>query len=212
MRFVLRWTFRLVIFAIVVAMAVVLLRGVIAKSILEQQLRAATGLEVQIGSVELSLSAPSVTLRDVRLTDTAEFGGIRMADIAEIHAVYDRGAIRSRQLRFQLLRLDIRELHLVESLQGKLNLGRFAVASGPAATQTKAAWRWVGADVFNLSIDRLRYTSLKRPEASQQVTLGMANEVLLKVESAKVIADAVLSRLLQKGITLGLAPTKTVAP
>ena len=200
--------------AVVVVIALVLLRGVMVKALLEQQFLAATGLEAHIGKVDLSLFTPSITLQDVRIVETPEFAGVRFADIAEIHAVYDRSALADRRLRFKLVRINIRDLHLVESLQGKFNTGRFTtgLSGSRAGGSTSTAWRWVSAEVFNLTIDKLQYTSLKRPQDSQRAVLGMENEIILNVESALPISNAVLSRMLQKGIVLGAPPKSSTPP
>ena len=207
MRFLLRWAFRLLLLVVVLVVGLVLLRGFIVKALLEQRFQALTGLEAHIGRIEVGLWSPSLTLGDVRIQDTAEFGGVRLADIVELYAVYDRAALRSRQVRFRLLRVNVRDLHIVESSQGRNNLGRFAGkidgnSGSIGGVRGGLNWRFAGAEVLNLSLGKIQYTNLKRPEESQQTVAGLENEIINDVRTPEQLADAVLSRMLKKGITL----------
>src|SRR5262245_14959465 len=102
-----KWLFRLVILLIVLGVALVLLKDTIAKGIMERQIRFETGLDARIGRLEIGIVNPTVTIENVRLYNTAEFGGSPFVDLAELHLEYNRAALATRKLRFALVRLNL---------------------------------------------------------------------------------------------------------
>ncbi len=85
MRFLVRWTFRLVILAAVLAVALILSKDALLKSLAETQIRAQTGMDVRIGKLELGLFSPTLNVEDFKLYNPAEFGGSPLLDVPDLH-------------------------------------------------------------------------------------------------------------------------------
>src|SRR4051812_15473543 len=103
MKFVVRWLFRLLVLVIVLVVAAVLLLDTIARAVVEARLRRQTGMEVKVGSVSVGLMSPVLTIENLKLYNTAEFGGSPFLDMPELHVEYDRGALWSRRLHCKLV-------------------------------------------------------------------------------------------------------------
>src|ERR1044071_9205427 len=126
-KFIFRWAFRLLILAIVLVVALVLLKDEILKNIAEKRIRKSTGMDVKIGALHVGLTQPVFNLENFVLYNTAEFGGGAFLDVPDLHLEFYPDAAK-RELRFKLVRMNVRELNIVQSLQGHTNISSIAGA------------------------------------------------------------------------------------
>jgi hypothetical protein len=205
-RFVFRWAFRLLLLAIVLAVAAVLLKDTVARNLAEQRIRRETGFDAKIGKLELSLFAPVIRLENLILYNPAEFGGSAMMDVPDLHLEYDRGKLALGRLHLKLLRLNLRELHIVESHAGRTNLIDLLHKVAPDALgdsgKTNHNDNFAGIDMLNLSIGKVRYTNLRLPRRNQEINLALRNEIIPNVRSEQDLADILFKILLRAGITI----------
>lgn len=207
MKFLFRWAFRLLVLLLVLAVALVLLKDTLVKSLAENRLQAETGLEVRIGRLEVGLMTPTLTIEDFVLYNTAEFGGSPFVDLPEIHVEYDRQDLALQRLHLKLLRFHLRELNIVENQQGQTNLAVIfdRLQSNPP-DKSKAAQgaglEFDGIDTLNLSLGKIKYSNLKSPKKSKEFDLDIRNEIVTNVKSQDDLAEAVVRILLRKGVTI----------
>ena len=135
LKFVGRWLFRLTIVAIVLVVALLLLKDTIFKSVAEYSIRSQSGLDVRIGKLEVGLLSPTVTVENFRLYNPPEFGGGVFLDIPEVHVEYDAAAMQNQKLKFKLIRFNLAELNLVESKTG-VKCGCHPEAAGEKSRRT----------------------------------------------------------------------------
>src|SRR5476649_2417639 len=119
MKFIFKWAFRLFITAVVLAVVgiVVLLLSYnsILRVAIERQIRAQTGMDVEIGSMKIALISPTVEIQKVKIHNSLDFGGTPFLDIPEIHVEYDRAALARRELHLTLVRFNLGELDIVKN-------------------------------------------------------------------------------------------------
>jgi hypothetical protein len=214
-KFLVRWTFRLLILGIVLMVALILLKDQILKNIAETQIRRATGMEVKIGSMSTKLTRPILSAENVVLYNRAEFGGGPFLDIPEIHLEYSGEAKGRGDLRFKLVRLNLREFNIVESKDGRTNITDITAALQKVHTiQTNNAdYRFNGIDTLNLTVGKVRYISLRRPNRNQEMNLALQNEIIQNVRTWDDMAGLLFKILLRAGITLYLdQPTNRPPP
>ncbi|MBI5387691.1 MAG: AsmA family protein [Verrucomicrobia bacterium] len=172
-----RWLFRLVVLLIVLAVALVLLKDILLKAIVERRIREQTGLEVKIAKLEAGLFSPTFLMEDFKLYNPPEFGGSVFLDVPEVRFEYDAGeAVRGR-LHFRLLRLNLKELHTVRSQSGRTNLlGLVAQAQRRAPAQPPSdgglKLEFGGIDRLYLSFGTVKHTDLQQPRNNWQRTIG----------------------------------------
>src|ERR1039458_5054277 len=135
MKTFLSWFFKILwwLTFVVVVLAIIVLanRDLIVKQLAEREIRAATGLEPEIGDFSFSVLEPKLTLNNFRLYNTAEFGGTLFLDVPELHIEYDRAALRRHELHITLLRVNLHELDVVKNAAGATNLMSIANTVAP---------------------------------------------------------------------------------
>ncbi len=177
MKFLVRWCFRLLVLALLLALALVLLKDLLIEEYLEVQCRRATGLELEIGRLEVALLAPTLRAENVRLYNPPEFGGAPALVAAEVFLEYDRAALVRGTLHLPLLRLHLQELTVVEDGRGGLNLSVLA-ARGAASWQAHPpAWEFAGLDTLNLTVEQVRRVNLRDPARNLSLDPALRGQV-----------------------------------
>jgi hypothetical protein len=218
-KFVFRWAFRLTLLAVVLAIGLLLLKDRIARNLTEERIRQETGFDVRIGKLEFSLFSPRVSLENVVLYNPAEFGGSLFLDVPDVHAEYDRKQLAVGKLHLKLLRLNVREFHIVENKQGRTNLIDVLQKTVPemlgAPPQSMHQYSFAGIDMLNLSIGTVRYTNLRLPKRNQVLSLNLRNDLTPNIRTEQDFAAVLFKVLLRAGITVyqdPAPPAKRAAP
>lgn len=216
MRFLFRWTFRIFLILVVLVVGLVLLKDALLKSLLEQRIRSRTGLDVKIGRFDMGVFSPTMTIENVKLYNTAEFGGSPLIDLPELHLECDAGALARQQLRFKLVRLDLAEVNVVESKEGRTNIVAMlgmveTLASTNARPRVARTFEFAGIDTLNLTLGTIHYTSLKRPGKDATFQLGLKNEIVTDVESFAELHEHILTLLVNRGVTFVSGPPNPAA-
>ena len=217
MKFLVRWAFRLFLLGLVLVVALLLLKDTILKSIAESRLRAATGMEVRIGKLEVALDRPVIRIENLVIYNPAEFGGSPLLDLGFLLLEYDLDAIRDGHFHARLLRLELKELHIVESQNGRTNVfvmmetaQRNAASNKSDAAKVENQPAFDGIDTLNLSLGTFRFTSLKDARRNQLFDLNLHNEVFQKVRSEQDVAAILLRIVLRQGVSFLMGPRATI--
>jgi hypothetical protein len=178
MRFLMRWGFRFTVLAVVLVVALVLLKDLLLKEALQAHIQRETGLETRVGRFELGLVSPTLTVQDLRIYNPPEYGGSVFLHVADFHVEYDRAALAQRSLHLRLVRVDIPEATVVEGRSGQSNLEAIQkrLQRRQAASAPKMDWTFDGVDMLNVSLGRLRRLDLRSPGAVETYDLGLQNE------------------------------------
>jgi uncharacterized protein involved in outer membrane biogenesis len=208
MKFLVRWTFRFFIILLVLAVALVLLKDALLKSVAENSLRAQTGMDARIGKLELGLLSPKLTIEQLKLFNPAEYGGSPFVEIDELHLEYDLAALAWRNLRFRLVRLSLTEINIVEAMSGQTNLLAI-LGEVDAADSSQRPYSFSGIDfgfggieVLNLTLGKVRHISLKNPGKRAEYNLDLRNEIITNIKSVADLSNIIMNILLRNGITI----------
>jgi uncharacterized protein involved in outer membrane biogenesis len=186
MRLVFKWLFRLLILAIALVVAGVLLLNTIVKALVQSRLRSQTGMEVQIGKIDVGLTTPTIAVENLKIYNTAEFGGSLLLNVPELYVEYDKDALRDGRLHVKLVRLNIAEIDVVQDKQGRLNINGLEEKSKEAKAATAghpSGWKFTGVDTLNLTFQKLRISSLDKPGQAEEVNFNLANQVFPNIKS-----------------------------
>lgn len=211
MRFLFRWAFRLLLLLIVAGVALVLLRDTLMRALVENRLRALTGLDARIERLEVGLGTPRISIAHLRLYNPAEFGGSPLVDVPDLYIEYRWAGWDPRSVRIKLLRLEISELQIVQSRAGRWNLAdlqervRRASGSDRVAAAPIAGPFSHGVDLLNLSLGTIRYTSLAAPGKNGALEMEMKNELMSDVTSLDQVQARILQAMLRRGLNLSRA-------
>jgi hypothetical protein len=210
-KWIFKWLFRLFLLAIVLTVIFLLSLNSILRVIIEHNIRSQTGMQAEIGEFKLGLLEPQITIRDLKLFNTPEFGGTLFLNIPEIHAEYDPYALRAGQIHVTLLRFNLGELDIVKNEAGHTNIFSMGAGlpplqkngghgTGPAIDfkkQTNLDFKSI--DVLNVSIGTANYIDLKDPKQNRSQKIGIDNLVIKNVKSFGDLSGLSLILALRSG-------------
>ena len=209
-KFVFKWLLRLFILAVVLVVIFFLSLDTILRLIMENRIRAQTGMGAEIGKFTLGLAEPTITIKNFKLFNPPSFGGTLFLDIPEIHVEYDRAALAKRELHVTLLRFNLGELDIVKNDAGQTNI--FAIATLPSVKKPgggeksfaqETGYAFTGIDVLNVSVGTAKYIDLKDQRNNREQKIGLENLVMKNVKTTTDLAGLALLVALRGGDFFG---------
>lgn len=209
MKFFFKWLFRLFLLAVVLVVIFFLSLDTIIRVVMENRIRAQTGMDAQIGKFTLGLVEPTITIKDFKLFNPPSFGGTLFLDIKEVHGEYDRSALKQGELHVTLLRFNLAELDIVKNQAGQTNI--FALATLPSVKKSgggksfskQTGLEFTGIDVLNVSIGKARFIDLQDQKNNREQLIGIENCVMKDVKEPTDLGGLVLLVALRGGDFFG---------
>ena len=184
-----KWALRMVALIIVAIVLLLIFKDTILRKVAEHQIRAQTGMEVKIGRFSTSLFSPDVTIENLKLYNTPEFGGTEFLIIPELHIEFDAAAFQQQKLRIKLARFNLAELDVVKNQAGETNIVSM-MAKMPKGKLAPHGihvggkkFEFESIDVLNLSIGRMRLIDLKDRNNDRDVVINADNQVFNNVKT-----------------------------
>ncbi len=205
MRTILRWIIRatvtLIFSGVLLVVALVLLKDVLAKTLTERNLRDGTGMDAQITRMELGLATPTMNMQGLKIYNPAGFGGGSLLDLPEMRMEYDIDAAGQGKIRLKTLRVHLAELHLVKDKNGVSNLDLLDKHAQERKRRNKekdpsAGDNFDGIDTLYLTIDRLRFTDLADARKNQVLNIGLKDAVMQNLKTQDDITGKLMWALL----------------
>jgi len=205
MRTILRWVIRvtvtLIFICVLLAVALVLLKDVLAKSLTERNLRDGTGMDAQIARMEIGLATPTMNMEGLKIYNPANFGGGTMLDLPEMRLEYDIDAAGKGKVRLKTLRVHLAELHIAKDKNGVSNLDLLEKHTKERKRRNNEkdinrVDNFDGIDTLYLTIDRLKITDLANPQNNQIINVGMKDVVMQNMKTEEDIQGRFLWALL----------------
>lgn len=194
-----KWIFRLVFLAVVLVIVLFLSFDSIVRILIEHNIRRQTGMDAEIGRVEVGWTEPTFEIRDMKIYNSPVYAGTPFLDFPEIHAEYDRAALLKGELHLTLLRLNLAELDIVRNKKGQINV--FATAKLPQKNsggisapsfKKETGYDFQGIDALNVTFTRAKYIDLENRHNDREQTIGLNDCVVPDVKSARDLAGLVL--------------------
>src|SRR5258708_17388788 len=160
-------------------------------------------MDVKIGRMEVGLLSPTITIENLKLYNTAEFGGGEFLNMPELHVEYDLAGARAGKLHFKLIRLNLAEIHVIENKDGKRNIDGLGLEKRVTDHVGKSGkpMEFAGIDVLNVTVDRSRFTSLRHPERNIERRLGLKNEIY-RAKNQKELETVEAALALKAGLNI----------
>jgi len=216
MKRIFKWLIGLFIAAVVLVVVVVIVLLLSYNSILrmamEHQIRAQTGMDTEIGSVNVGLFSPVAEIKDFKMHNSQKFGGAPFFDIREIHVEYDRAALSRHEIHITLLRFNLGELDIVKNEAARTNIFLPAIklpatnsaAANPLADfKRQSGFEFTGIDVLNVSVGKLKYFDLKNPENNREQDVDLEDCVIKDVKTPTDLAGLAVLIALRSGDFFG---------
>ena len=194
----------IVAIVLVVVVAVAAGKNVLAKTAVMGGVRAMTGLNLTIGSMDVGILNTAIRIRGLTLENPAGFTDRVMIDLPEIYVNYDLGAFLAQKVHLREVRLNLKEFTVIRNSQGKVNVEALKVVQeskgkpAPSVQKTEAAKApKIQVDVLQLKIGKVvfkDYTGGGAPKV-QEFPLNL-NERYTRITNPQVFAGLVVSRAL----------------
>jgi uncharacterized protein involved in outer membrane biogenesis len=209
MKWIFKWLLRLFILAVVLVVIFFLSLDTIVRLVMENRIRAQTGMDAEIGKFSIGLATPTITIKDFKLFNPPNFGGTLFLDIPEIHVEYDRAALARRELHLTLVRFNLGELDIVKNEAGQTNI--FSIAPPPSAKKPggeksfakESGYTFTEIDTLNVSVGTAKYIDLKDQKNNREQKIGIENCVLKHVKSPTDLAGLAVLVALRGGDFFG---------
>jgi uncharacterized protein involved in outer membrane biogenesis len=110
------------VFILVVAVVLVLLRNQIIKAGAGAMIKAISGVDMQIGSLDVGLFKPAVQIKDLKLFNPGAFPEKLMMDLPELYVKYDLPAVMKGTVHLRELKVNLKEFVVVKTAKGDINV------------------------------------------------------------------------------------------
>jgi hypothetical protein len=186
-----RWLLNILVILVLLGVAALLAMDTVVKKLAERRLLAGTGIAASIGDLTVKLGPGLVRVKDFKLLNPAEFGGAPLIEAPEMELTLDREAARGGRIRFKEIHLHLKVMHLVKDNTGKFNVQRLAAtpkkgdSSGPATNTHDKGFVFGGIEKLYLTIDKLQYTDLAKPEHNELLDLDVKDELVVNLDTEK---------------------------
>ena len=146
----------------------------------------------------------TVSVKNLKLHNTAEFGGAPFLDITEVNADYVRAEMAAGKLHLRDVQFHLAEVNLVKNKAGKFNVNFAeddAAAAGPPDKRSKPWLEFAGIYTLRLTLGRMVYTDMQNPANNAVYDLAVNNEVLKNVQSESDLINWLLAHLMAKDLS-----------
>ncbi|HWC60939.1 MAG TPA: hypothetical protein VHC44_14680 [Verrucomicrobiae bacterium] len=189
MRRLLKWIFRLIALVVVSVVLLLVFKDTILRMVAEHQIRKETGMDVKIGRFSSGIFSPVVTIENLTLYNTPEFGGTEFLIIPELHIELDADALAAQKVKVKLARFNLAELDVVKNQAGETNIVTM-LAKMPKGKLAPHGihiggkkFDFESIDVLNLSIGRMRLIDLKDRKNDRDVAINADNQVFNNIKT-----------------------------
>ncbi|MCK4518658.1 MAG: hypothetical protein KAU12_00925 [Candidatus Omnitrophica bacterium] len=131
-------------------------RNLIVKILLSSGVRAVTGLELDIESVNLNPFSSLIGVGGLVLYNPERYADRIMADVPEIYLDYEVSALLRKKAHFKKVRLYLRELIVVKDKDGELNLRSLKVTKAEEEEKEPARVEEQEKKELNFRVDLLK--------------------------------------------------------
>ena len=138
--------FRILVGVLVLVIAAVLCRNIIAQKTVEIGVKEVTGFPLQIGSVQVGLFSGQLDVHDLKLMNPPEFADSRFVDLPLFHVQYEFGSLLRLAPHVKEIVVNINEVVIVKNAAGQSNANTIQdkLAPGGSNRQKKSPIRWTG--------------------------------------------------------------------
>jgi hypothetical protein len=209
------WWFTFVVIALfILAFAY---RNWMIKQVVEKEVHDVLGLGAEADSLSVGILEPKVTAGNLKLFNSAEFGGTLFMDMSELHVEYEASALKRHEIHLTLVRVNIKEVDVVKSSTGATNIESILKAVAPPSPNGGGrkfaplnGYTFTGIDVLNFSLGSAKFVDLKDQKRNRTVNINLQNVIVKDVKTSADLRD-LKGQISSKGGNLVGLPGGTIA-
>jgi hypothetical protein len=212
MKKALRWIIGIIAVLLLACVGLFLFKDALLRRAVEYQIERETGTRARVGSLHLDLSEASIRVTDFKLENPPGFGGGLLLHMPELFVRIDREGSAGGGLRFHQAWVNVAELNIVKSADGRTNI--FALdqrtpkrKSAGSDSDSETEFRGIGE--LKLTLGKVRYTDLQKPANSAEFELGVQDEVVTTIKTEKDLEQWATAFLLRIAIQQALQKSQS---
>lgn len=191
---------------VMVVATMIVFRDAIVKFSVQKAVAIVTGLKIDIGNLHIGIVKPVVHIRDLKLFNPDHFIDRVMVDIPEIYVDYHLPSIVGRKFYFPQIRLSVKEVVVIKSAQGELNLDALksvqAQKKDPKGERSQEPKKTgpmpqIKVDELHLDIGRVVYKDYSKKSDPEIMMFNInLKEVYHDVNDPFVLVNLIITRAL----------------
>ena len=189
---------------VILGAALVLARNQIIKAGAGATIRAISGVDLKIGTLDIGLFNSEVMIKDLKLFNPAGFPEKLMMDMPELYVKYDLPSIMKGVIHLPELRVDLKEFVVVKTPDGAINVNSLQ------ALQPKGEGKppQIQIDMMELNIGTVVYKE-SRANAAPRVTEFKIDlhERYQNISDPNVLVGLIVSKALRNTAIAGISGT-----
>lgn len=142
----------IILVLVLLVIGAALARDIIIKNLVEDIVAITTGLKMDIGELRVSVPKTYVSFRDVVILNPDRFNDKTMLDIPEIYIDYKLLPLLKKEVRLQVVRINLKEFVVIKGPDGKTNLEH---VKGLKGTKEDDREKKKSSGAMNMTIDNL---------------------------------------------------------
>jgi uncharacterized protein involved in outer membrane biogenesis len=184
-------------------------RTVFLRSWLERAVTQATGMELQIGRLDNPFLSSEVRLENLVLVDRLPSRPRALLEMPAANGTLDVWSLLQRDVRWLRLKVEIEDLTVVREKDGRINLLSM-LENLNRQTPPTSGFQFGGIDRLDISLVRVKYRDLGRPQDDDEVYLGLRERSFKNVKTGadftRVAAETLADTRVRFFPKLGLRP------
>ena len=192
---------KILIIIVLVLAGLVVMRNAVAKALLADAVRFATGVKVRINKFDLGITKAQVRAQDMRLYNPAGFPEKIMAYLPEFFVSYNLGSVLTGRPHIYTMKIYIKEFVVVKNAQGLNNVDEIKTVKQikeDIRLGRKRKTPEFKIDVLNLKVERVVFKDYsKNPKQFEQKVYNVnIDEQYKDIDNPQKLVNLVLMRAL----------------
>ena len=198
-----RWLLAMLALLLAVIVVAIVFKNPLLKTVTCWNIQRNTGLPTRIGTVDLDLAGSRLRITSFRIYNSPSFGNSVLVDIPEIYFVLDPQDAARGKLHFKEVRFALAQANVIQGTNGVTNLDvlketmeKKAAKAGRPHTN---GLEFAGIDKLVVSLGKLNFIDLQRPQNNTQMQLAVKEEVVRNLRTSEDLenwATALMLRLM----------------
>jgi len=189
---------------VILGVVLVLARNLIIKAGAGATIKAISGVDMKIGTLDVGLFRPAVLIKDLKLFNPASFPEKLMMDMPELYVKYDLPSILKGFIHLPELRVNLKEFVVVKTPNGDINLNSLQSLQPKGEGNPPK----MQIDVMELNIGTVVYKEYRASAAPRVTEFKIdLHERYENISDPNVLVGLIVSKALRNTTISGISGT-----
>jgi uncharacterized protein involved in outer membrane biogenesis len=161
----------LILLLVIIVALLFIGKNVIAKKAVTAGVKAVTGLQMDIGTMDVGFLNTLIGINEMKLYNPPGYDEKVMIDMPEIFVDYKLGSFIAGKAHLEEIRINLKELIVIKNRDGKLNIEALKAAQKEEKMKeeqkTEGKKTEITIDTFNLKIGKVAYKDLSKGQTRE---------------------------------------------